>query len=174
MSGYTFLPANKCAWFERRTRMDEPPLFIRWMLRRDMPAVLAIEQQCFPFPWDRIRFLMELKTRWKFGLVAENAERILGYAVYAYLPDGIEIRNLAVHPKYHAQGVGAAIMAKLKSKLADQSRRQLLATIWERNADALRWFAQQGFVASGLEHAPYVDNDDDGINMIFRAEWAGK
>src|SRR5438046_713436 len=27
------------------------PVHIRWMIRRDMPAVLAIEQECFEFPW---------------------------------------------------------------------------------------------------------------------------
>ena len=52
---------------------------IRWMIRRDMPEVLAIEHASFEFPWCEEEFLRVLRQRNCIGMVAEYGERVVGY-----------------------------------------------------------------------------------------------
>lgn len=55
---------------------------IRWMIRRDMPEVIDIEQGAFQFPWTEEDFLNSLKQRNCIGMVAEVRDRIVGFMVY--------------------------------------------------------------------------------------------
>ena len=62
---------------------------IRWMIRRDMPEVLAIEHASFEFPWCEEEFLRVLRQRNCIGMVAEYGERVVGFTFdqqgeYAY------------------------------------------------------------------------------------------
>ena len=58
------------------------PVHIRWMIRRDMPEVLAIEGQSFEFPWSEEDFLRCLRQRKCIGMVAEQHERVIGFMIY--------------------------------------------------------------------------------------------
>src|SRR4051794_39786908 len=55
---------------------------IRWMIRRDMPEVLAIEHASFDFPWGEEEFLRVLRQRNCIGMVAEHGERVVGFMIY--------------------------------------------------------------------------------------------
>ena len=55
---------------------------IRWMIRRDMPEVLGIEEGSFGAPWTEEDFLRCLRQRNCIGMVAEHGERIAGFMVY--------------------------------------------------------------------------------------------
>ena len=46
---------------------QEVRVHIRWMIRRDMPEVLAIESQSFEFPWSEEDFINCLRQRPALG-----------------------------------------------------------------------------------------------------------
>ena len=62
------------------------PVHIRWMIRRDMPSVLAIEQECFEFPWYEDDFVRCLRQRNCIGMVAELDDKVVGYMESAGVP----------------------------------------------------------------------------------------
>ena len=55
---------------------------IRWMIRRDMPEVLEIEQSSFEFPWTEEDFIRCLRQRNCIGMVAEYDEKVVGFMIY--------------------------------------------------------------------------------------------
>ena len=55
---------------------------IRWMIRRDMAEVLAIEADSFEYPWSEDDFIRCLRQRNVIGMVAELDDRIVGFMVY--------------------------------------------------------------------------------------------
>ena len=55
---------------------------IRWMIRRDMPAVLGIENSCFEFAWNEDDFIRCLRQRNCIGMVAEEDEQVVGFMIY--------------------------------------------------------------------------------------------
>lgn len=79
------------------------PVDIRWMIRRDMPEVMAIERATFPQPWTDDDFTERLRQRSIIGMVAISTtydESVLGFMVYDLCKHRIELLNFAVHPDF--------------------------------------------------------------------------
>lgn len=124
------------------------PVHIRWMIRRDMPEVLAIEESCFlDDPWDEDKFIRELRVRNNIALVAEHDERIVGYMVYQPGKRWIDILNFAVHPGCWRRKVGTRMVEKLAGKLDTNRRNRLTACVREENLDGQLFFKAMGFQA---------------------------
>jgi ribosomal-protein-alanine N-acetyltransferase len=122
---------------------------IRWMIRRDMPQVLAIENANFDLPWPEEDFATTLRQRNCIGLVAEHGEKVVGFAVYEIHKTKIRLLNFAVHAAFHRRGVGTALIDKMKSKLSPETGRRgrMVCEVRETNLDAQLFFRAMGFRA---------------------------
>ncbi len=89
---------------------------IRWMIRRDMPEVLAIEDECFEFPWSEDDFVRCLRQRNCIGMVAEHDERVAGFMIYELHRNRLHILNFAVAAPFRRHGVGRQMVEKLIGK----------------------------------------------------------
>ena len=61
---------------------SELGVHVRWMIRRDMPEVLTIEQEAFEFPWSEEDFTRCLRQRNCIGMVAEMADSVVAFMIY--------------------------------------------------------------------------------------------
>ena len=93
---------------------------IRWMIRRDMPEVLSIEQSSFEFPWSEEDFIRCLRQRNCIGMVAEYDERVVGFMIYELHKDQLHVLNFSVRPDVRRRGVGMQMVNKLVGKLSQQ------------------------------------------------------
>jgi len=139
---------------------------IRWMIRRDMPEVLQIEEQSFEFPWSEENFIRCLRQRNCIGMVAEIGEKIVGYTIYELHRNRLEILNLAVHGEHRRSGVGSSMIAKLYSKLSPQRRTRIDAAVCERNENAHYWLKACGFTAIEILRDHYEEITADAY--LFR------
>jgi [ribosomal protein S18]-alanine N-acetyltransferase len=140
---------------------------IRWMIRRDMPEVLEIEQQSFEFAWTEEDFLCCLRQRNCIGMVAEHQERIVGFMIYELLKSQLHVLNFAVAPWTRRQGVGAQMVDKLSAKLAQQRRHEIRLEVREGNLPAQLFFQRQGFVATSVLRGYYEDTAEDAYVMRY-------
>lgn len=135
---------------------------IRWMIRRDMPDVLAIESRCFDSPWSEDEFIRCLRQRNCIGMVAEIGDRIVGYMIYELHKKRLDILNFAVDPDHQLRGVGRAMIGNLKGKLHPDRRCEISAFVVDNNLDAQLFFKAMGFRATAIipgffENAPNCD-----------------
>jgi ribosomal-protein-alanine N-acetyltransferase len=140
---------------------------IRWMIRRDMPEVLAIEGNSFEFPWSEDDFIRCLRQRNCIGMVAEHDERVAGFMIYELHKTRLQILNFAVHPEYRRRGVGAQMVEKLVGKLSYQRRTRILLEIRETNLPAQLFFRTLGFRAISVLRDFYDDTTEDAYLMQF-------
>lgn len=148
-----------------------PPLptpFIRWMIRRDMPEVLAIERASFDFPWTEEDFYKCLRHRSCIGLVTDFRESVLAYALYDLHHKRFQLLNIAVHPDHRGKGYGRQMMQKLIGKLSEQRRTRITLEVRERNVAAQLFFKRMGFRAVSIIRDLYQDTDEDAILMQYR------
>lgn len=147
-----------------------PELHIRWMIRSDMPKVLAIESEAFEFPWSEQEFIWCLRRRNCLGMVAHDGARVLGFVVYEFTKTAIRIRNFAVAPDCRRRGIGLAMVAKLAAKLAPPRRCRdgIVLDVRETNLDAQLFFRSCGFRATGIVHDSYDDTGEDAYTMVLR------
>jgi [ribosomal protein S18]-alanine N-acetyltransferase len=144
------------------------PVHIRWMIRRDMPEVLAIEQECFEFPWCEEDFIRCLRQRNCIGMVAEASERILGFMVYELQKHRLHILNFAVHDRFRRRSVGTQMGTKLITKLSHDRRSRIMLEIRETNLPAQLFFRNLGFRAVSVLRKFYEDTPEDAYLMQYR------
>ncbi len=106
---------------------------IRWMIRRDMPEVLAIEHASFEFPWCEEEFLRVLRQRNCIGMVAEYGERVVGFMIYELHKNKLHVLDFATHPEFRRQGVGHQMIGKLVGKLSSHRRTRIAVYVRETN-----------------------------------------
>ncbi len=149
--------------------MTATSVHIRWLIRLDMPQVMRIENTT-KFPWTEEDFLCAIRQRNVIGMVAEAGDRVAGFVIYELLPKCLRILNVAVHPEFQSQGIGTAIMDKMKGKLETHRRTHLLAMTRESNLPAQQFFRAAGFKARRLIRGFYQDRDEDGYEMSWNLE----
>jgi ribosomal-protein-alanine N-acetyltransferase len=143
---------------------------IRWLIRRDMPEVLRIEQESFETPWSDEDFLCCLRQRNCIGMVAEYDHQIVGFMVYELHKSRLHILNFAVGGEYRRMGVGTQMVLRLIDKLSQQRRNEILMEVRERNLDGQLFFRAQGFRAVTVLRGHYDDTDEDAYIMRFRLD----
>ena len=146
-------------------RQQDLKVHIRWMIRRDMPEILEIEQQSFEFPWCEEDFVRCLRQRNCIGMVAEHEDKIVGFMIYELHKNRLHILNFAVHPDCRRRCVGGQMSAKLISKLSHQRRTRVLLEVRETNLDAQLFFRSNGFRAVSVLRDFYEDTIEDAYLM---------
>ena len=141
---------------------------IRWMIRRDMQEVLAIESGSFEFPWSEEDFIRCLRQRNCIGMVAEFEERVVGFMIYELHKNQLHILNFAVRPEFRRIGVGAQMVRKLIGKLSHQRRNRIMLEVRETNLSAQLFFRKSGFRAVSVLRDYYDDTTEDAYIMQYR------
>ena len=141
---------------------------IRWMIRRDMPAVLDIEADSFEFPWLEEDFVRCLRQRNCIGMVVEHDDHVVGFMVYELNKTRLHMLNFAVSPQYRRLGVGSQMIGKLIGKLSAQRRSRILLEVRETNLPAQLFFRENGFRAVSVLRNYYEDTPEDAYLMQYR------
>ncbi|HET6881743.1 MAG TPA: ribosomal protein S18-alanine N-acetyltransferase [Pirellulales bacterium] len=141
---------------------------IRWMIRRDMPEVLGIENACFEFPWSEDDFIRCLRQRNCIGMVADLDDEVVGFMIYELHKTRLHLLNFAVSPRHRRQKVGSRMIGKLAAKLSAQRRTRIALEVRETNLAAQLFFREQGFRAVSLLRDFYEDTPEDAYLMQYR------
>ena len=141
---------------------------IRWMIRRDMSEVLQIEQEGFEFPWSEEDFMRCLRQRNCIGMVAEHAERVIGFMIYELHKTRLHLLNFSVAQEFRRRSTGRQMLSKLIGKLSTQRRSRVVLEIRETNLPAQLFFKRSGFRAISVLKDFYVDTTEDAYVMQFR------
>lgn len=149
---------------------EKQRVHIRWAIRRDMPEILAIEGEAFPYPWTEEQFINCLRQRNCIAMVAEHGDRVVGYMVYELLKARLQLLNFAVDADYRRQGVGRMMCDKLYNKLSSHRRTHITCEIREGNLDAQMFFRAMGYRAVSVLRDFYDDTDEDAYLMRRRYE----
>ncbi|MCA9134198.1 MAG: ribosomal protein S18-alanine N-acetyltransferase [Planctomycetales bacterium] len=141
---------------------------IRWMIRRDMPSVLAIEEASFEFPWSEEEFIRCLRQRNCIGMVAERDEQVVGFMIYELHKNRLHLLNFSVDPACRRDGIGCSMVDKLSSKLSYERRNRITLEVRETNLAAQLFFRQLGFRAVSVLRDFYEDSTEDAYLMQYR------
>jgi ribosomal-protein-alanine N-acetyltransferase len=147
---------------------QEVRVHIRWMIRRDMPEVLQIEQESYDYPWSEEDFLRCLRQRNCIGMVAELGEKVVGFMIYELHKSKLNVLNFAVHPDFRRQRIGGQMIQKLVSKLSSHRRTRITVEVRETNLACQLFFRDAGFRAVRVIRDRFGDTGEDAYLMQYR------
>lgn len=128
----------------------------RRMLRDDLPAVLALENRIYPFPWTARNFLDSIDAGYDCRLFEDAASgELAAYAITMWVLDEVHLLNLGVAPERQGRGLGGAVLAQLCRETSDRGARGMLLEVRPSNLAALKLYTRSGFRRIGLRRRYY-------------------
>ena len=122
-------------------------LTIRWMIRRDDRDVLRIDERCYLESLSHSELIKTLRESSVIAVVAEDRGHVLGYCIYELAGFEIRILRMGVDPRERRNGVGTALLERLKSKLVNQRRDTITIETPGVSLAAQLFLSKAGFTA---------------------------
>jgi len=162
------------------------PFTIRPMEPGDVPAVVAVDQQSFPTPWQASSYLYELKHpeqsfyytllkpatnvpaparqgwfhRLRALLNPSQESRVIGYVGCRWRPAEAHISTIATHPDWRGKGLGELLLLVAIENALEQKASIVSLEVRPSNHVAQRLYRKYGFRFTGVNKSYYRDGED--------------
>ncbi len=140
--------------------MDDLQPHIRWMSQRDLPELIAIENNSFDHTRSQDDFLRCLQHQHCVGMVAEYEKCIAGFTVYNINKRHFQLLSIVTALEFRRRGVARQIIEKLTDKSSQQQRNRITCQVPERNMQAILFFRAVGFRAADMLKNDQEESDD--------------
>lgn len=131
--------------------------------RDDVPAVAAIERQCFHLPWSEEQLCLAL-TQAAFMLFAlKDAGRVVAYVSAYHMAGELEILNVAVIPELRGRGLGRLVFGRVLAEATAGGMTRSVLEVRPSNTPALALYRRYGFAEVGRRVGYYPDTREDAL-----------
>jgi [ribosomal protein S18]-alanine N-acetyltransferase len=157
------------------TRLEgQDEVRLRPMIKADMAAIMALEQQLFPEDaWTPEMFAAEFAqpASRRLYLVAVAGRSLVGYAGMMFTGGSqADVVTLAVNPVRWGAGTGTALLTALVDEAGKRGYEEVLLEVREDNPRARRLYLRHGFTEVGIRRGYYQPS---GVNaVVMRKELA--
>ena len=149
--------------------MNPQGRYIRRARPADIPAIMAIEQECFVEPWDEEVFVQTLEWTPFFFFVTMADGRIQGFVVGCLENTGSavygHISNLGVTAAYRGKGLGRLLVARLERQFVLEGAEGALLEVRVSNTGAQEFYHRLGYREAFLLSG-YYSNGEDALVMM--------
>lgn len=138
------------------------------MVAADVEAVVAVENDVYPFPWTRGNFLDSLASGHQSWVMRELDGRLAGYFLQMPMVDEIHLLNITVRPDLHGQGMGRKLLEHAIQLARSVGMQSMLLEVRPSNHKALAVYEHVGFVQIGMRKNYYpapANSREDAIVM---------
>lgn len=141
---------------------------IRKAEAKDIDEIINIENASFSTPWSRSSFEDDFDNEYIDFYVAEDEEKLIGYASIGLIIPDAEILNIAVDEKYRRQGIGEMLFDTLMNCAYKKEVSDLFLEVRESNEPALELYSKKGFNVLGRRKNYYKLPEEDAIMMHYK------
>lgn len=129
-----------------------------------IPAIAALERECFSDPWSEESLQMLVDGR-AMGLVALCDGKLAGYVGMMCVLDEGQIINVAVSTELRRRGVGRALMDALEKYASEHGIVYLSLEVRESNMAARALYSAKGYSERGLRKGFYSKPLENAVVM---------
>ena len=143
-------------------------VIVRLMQESDIPALVEMEQAIFSMPWSERNFADLLTREYCLYLVAEKADKIVGFAGLTKLGNEGDIDKVMVREDCRGEGVSSILMEKLLEGGRKRGIEAFTLEVRAGNAPAIGLYTKFGFVSEGVRPRFYDKPVEDALIMWLR------
>lgn len=144
---------------------------IRFMRLDDIPAVMEIEKQAYPFPWTAGIFQDCLSVGYP-GWVLEVHGEMVGYAMVSFGAGESHLLNLCVTPAEQGKGYASQLLDRVKAGVKKLGADKIILEVRESNQRAVELYRRTGFKEIGRRknYYPAENGREDALVLCFDIE----
>ena len=139
------------------------------MNKDHVAQIASLERQCFADPWSEGSIASELDNPLSLWLVAEQNGAVCGYVGSQTVLDETDMMNIAVRPDCRRQGIAAALIEELVSRLKERGSHILRLEVRESTTPAIALYNSMGFTQLGIRKNYYRNPKENAL--ILGKEW---
>ena len=138
---------------------------VREATHDDAELFSHIHRGAFTVGWSRSTFEIFLQDKINFGLLAsvprqETGTMPVGFALLRQIGSEAELLSIAVMEEHRGNGVGTALVYRLRDLLMTRGATELFLEVGRRNAAALALYQKHGFTTVGARSAYYSSREN--------------
>lgn len=143
-------------------------LAIRALTPDDLPRVLDIEHQGYSFPWSEGVFRDCFRDNYRLWAL-EYGNRLVGYAVVAYMFDEAHLLNICMGSSVRRQGAGRILLRHLLAEATRDGMAQVILEVRASNDAAARLYLSEGFTQVGKrpDYYPSAQGREEALVMTL-------
>jgi ribosomal-protein-alanine N-acetyltransferase len=145
---------------------DEPIIIVRYD-PDDLDQMMAIEVRAFAMPWSRQSY-EDLSTLDSIHIwVAKQGSEVVGYMLYQFWGDELELHNITTKPERQHEGIGTMLMEHMLTQAGLIGIRRIYLLVRPSNETARALYGKYGFKVVGVRHKYYRDNAENALLMCW-------
>ncbi len=148
---------------------DSPRVTLDLMRERDLPEILAIENESFSLPWTAATFVKELNNAKAQCLTARlnfGEKRVVGaYIIFWIVADEAHLHNLAVKKEFRRQSLAFHLLKAMQEIARQLGIRAQTLEVRPSNTAAIKLYEKCGFVVKGIRPLYYPETHEDALIM---------
>lgn len=148
-------------------RLDSLPNYRR-MNARDLDALMAIENEIYPYPWTRGNFSDSLNAGYHCWVV-ECGGVIVGYSVVMIAAGDAHLLNLSIAAGWQRRGMGSALLRFVIKLARDYAAGKIFLEVRPSNTAARALYGGAGFaeIAVRRGYYPAGAGREDAVVMVL-------
>ena len=142
----------------------KPVLELRPMAEVDLPAVMAIEDAIYAFPWTLGNFRDSVAAGYDCSVYVRDGA-LIGYAVVMLAADEAHLLNLSIAAGCQRQGYGSRLLRRLCDVARGRGAALMFLEVRPSNLAGLRLYERHGFQRVGRrrEYYPAQTGREDAL-----------
>lgn len=121
----------------------------------DLPEVLAIENDVYPYPWTRGNFLDSLYSGYTAQTLRDGSGALVGYYLLMMAVDEAHLLNISVRRDLHGHGFGRFLLDRVAAHARDAGMTSVLLEVRPSNVRAYDVYRRYGFAEIGRRRGYY-------------------
>lgn len=142
-------------------------MLLRQMTENDLPQVLELQRELAFQDWNEKQFLSEIRASYAYCVICEEADKLLGYAIFHLLGPDSELLSIATRASKQRKGIGSQLLKAGLDKLTE-SGDQCFLEVRDGNAKARAFYEKHGFKLYSVRKKYYSDGEDAALYKFSR------
>lgn len=149
--------------------VEHLPPQLRAMRQEDVPAVAALEQAAYEFPWSAGIFRDCLLAGYT-AFILKTDDEIVGYAVMSVAAGEAHLLNICIASHLRRRGIGRRLLQQMLELAVQSGAERLFLEVRPSNRDAMRLYRAAGFDVIGVRRSYYraMGGNEDAVVLVRR------
>ena len=148
---------------------DDVPIRIVPFKYADLDWMMEIEVRAFTVPWSRSTYEELAPLDGIHIWVAKSDGEPVGYILYQFAGNEMELHNIAVKPELLRRGIGTKLMDHMLVQAESLGVNYIYLLVRPSNTAARMLYEKYGFEVVGVRHRYYRDDNENAL-ILCREE----
>lgn len=148
--------------------LQAEPVRLRPMHEADIDAVMAIENDIYPFPWTAGIMRDCLRVGYCCWLASQN-DQVIGYCIMSIGAGESHLLNICIHRDWQRRGIASQLMKHMLTIAKRHGAEVCLLEVRPSNRKAVEMYEKFGFSEVGLRKSyyPAENGREDALILAY-------